>query len=143
MTTLEADFEAKLRGALLADAERLLREEYGPLLKQAAEARFRTYASGNGYDIEHVWEDASEPTIETRGDTVAVRIEWPALTALFEFGVSPHTISGDPLLHFYWEEKDTWVKTEEVDWGSETGGIPEARAIRGALSEIRRALPRP
>jgi len=71
---------------------------------------------------------------------VTLRIEWPGLTALFEWGVSPHTISGNPLLHFYYERIDQWITTDEVNWGSETGGIPESRAIRNAMADIRRLM---
>ncbi len=128
------------REAFLDEIERTFQEEIGPQLKTVAEENWKAYAQRNGYDIDHIWEDASEPVVERDGDTVSVRIEWPELTALFEFGVSPHTIEGNPLLHFYWAEKDRWVQTESVDWGSETGGINESRAIRDAMNTLRRVL---
>ena len=137
---LESGFETKLREALLADAERQLRDEYGPLLKRTARENFEAYATRNDYDIDFIWEEAEGPTITRRRNAVTLRIEWPELTALFEFGVDPHTIEGNPLLHFYWEAKDQWIKTESVDWGSETGGIDESRAIRDAMNELRRLL---
>jgi hypothetical protein len=31
-----------------------------------------------------------------------------------EFGAERHIISGNPLLHFYWEKKNRWVKTPQV-----------------------------
>lgn len=136
---LERAFEAKLREALLADVERQVRKDVGPALKETAEANWKAYAARNDYDISHVWDDA-ELSVSRRRNAVAVRIEWPALTALFEFGVSPHTIDGNPLLHFYWEAKDQWITTESVDWGSETGGIEAARAIRDALDLTERDL---
>ena len=138
MATLDSNFEADLQEAVLDEAERVLREELGPLLIETARENFQAYANANGYDIDHIWTDVDGPTIERRGDTIVMRVEWPALTALFEFGVAPHTIEGNPLLHFYWEAKDQWIKTESVDWGSETGGIPESRAIRNALATLRR-----
>ena len=137
---LESGFETKLREALLADVERQLRDEYGPLLKRTARENFEAYATRNDYDIDFIWEEAKGPTITRRRNAVVLQIEWPELTALFEFGVDPHTIEGNPLLHFYWEAKDQWIKTESVDWGSETGGIDESRAIRDAMNELRRLL---
>lgn len=137
--TLDSDFEAKLQAAVLDDVEQTLKDEIGPQLKQVAEDNFKNYAQANGYDIEHVWQDA-ELSVERGRDSVTVTVEWPGLTALFEFGVDPHTIEGDPLLHFYWEEQDRWVQAEEVNWGSETGGINEAGAIRDAMAQIRRQL---
>jgi len=140
--TLERGFEDDLREAVLADVEQTLRDEIGPELKRAARENFEDYAATNDYDIEHIWQEAVGPIVEATADGVSVRIEWPELTALFEFGVSPHTIEGNPLLHFYWEAKDQWVTTESVEWGSETGGIPESRAIRDALRSIRREVGR-
>lgn len=128
------------REDFLDDIERKFREEIGPKLKRIAKANWKAYAQRNEYDIDHVWEDASEPIVERDGDSVSVRIEWPELTALFEFGVSPHTIEGDPLLHFYYERIDQWITTESVNWGSETGGINESRAIRDAMNQIRRVV---
>ncbi|MEE6210852.1 hypothetical protein U3A55_11905 [Salarchaeum sp. III] len=130
---LDSDFEDDLREALLDDVEARFREEYGPQLKQYAQERWEAYAAENDYDIDHIWEDATL-TVEREGDGVRVRIEWPELTALFEHGVEPHQIRGD--LHFYWDAKDQWIQTDEVNWGSETGGIPESRAIRDALREF-------
>jgi hypothetical protein len=135
MATLDSDFEDKLREALLDDVERWFQEEVGPQLIETARENWRAYADRNGYDIDHIPDDA-ELSVERDDDSVTVRVEFPELTALFEWGVDPHTIEGDPLLHFYWEAKDQWIKTESVDWGSETGGIPEARAIRDALAAV-------
>lgn len=139
MATLESGFESKLREAVLDDAEQQARKEAGPDLLARAQAKWIAYAAEHGYSIEHIWQDAELSVDRTRRG-VTIRIEWPALTALFEFGVSPHTIDGNPLLHFYWAEMDQWVLTESVNWGSRTGGIPESRAIRDSLNEFRREL---
>jgi len=134
---LDSSFERDLQEAVLDDAEQTVRNEVGPQLKQTARENWVAYASRNDYDIDHIWEDATGPIVDRGGDSVSVRIEWPGLTALFEFGVGPHTIEGDPLLHFYYDEIDQWVTTDSVDWGSETGGIPESRAIRDTLRWLR------
>lgn len=131
--TLSDSFEDDLCGAVLDDAERQVRDEIGPRLINVARENWGAYASRNGYDIGHIPGEA-ELSVERSDGAVEARIEWPELTALFELGVDPHTIRGD--LHFYWEEIDQWVKTESVNWGSETGGIPEARAIRDALEQV-------
>ena len=55
-------------------------------------------------------------------------------------------MEGSPLLAFVWESPPQgtrpsgapqFVETQSVNWGSVTGGIEEARAIRGALDYIR------
>ena len=147
--TLESSFEADLRDAVMDDVERTLREEIGPTLKETARENFEAYASRNGYDIGHIWRDAEGPFVSRSGDSVELRIEWPGLTALFEFGVSPHTIEGNPLLAFHWDAPPEgtrppgapeFVVAQEVNWGSVTGGINEARAIRDALDSMRREV---
>lgn len=145
MTTLSAGFESDLRDALLDDAEETA-EDMGDGLKFAAENNFRTYAARQGYDIDHIWQDAKGPSIRRGSRSVDVTVEWPALTALFEYGVSPHTIEGNPLLAFAWKAPPegtrppgapSFVVAESVNWGSVTGGIDESRAIRDALETIR------
>ena len=135
MATLDSGFEDDLRKAILDDVERKARDDIGPRLIRVARENWRAYASRNSYDIDHIPEDA-ELFVDRDDDSVSIRIEWPGLTALFEWGVDPHTIDGNPLLHFYWEKIDQWVTTESVNWGSETGGIPESRAIRDALDQL-------
>lgn len=148
MTQLEPGFEDDLRQAVLDDVERTLRDDLAPAFKQTAQENFEAYADRHDYDIDHIWEDA-ELEIERTDQGVGLRIEWPSLTALFEFGVSPHTIDGNPLLSFIWERPPEGTRppgaprhvvTESVDWGSVTGGIPESRAIRNALQWLRREV---
>ncbi|WP_226043479.1 hypothetical protein [Natrinema sp. DC36] len=133
---LDSSFEDDLREAVLDDVEKKARDDIGPRLIDIARENWQAYASRHDYDIDHIWEDVEGPIVERDGDSVSVRIEWPGLTALFEWGVDPHTIEGNPLLHFYWEAKDSWITTDEVNWGSETGGIPESRAIRDTLDQL-------
>ena len=140
MATLDSSFEDDLREAVLDDVEQKARDEIGPMFLQTARENFGAYAAETDYDIEHIWEDAEGPIVERDGESVSVRVEWPGLTALFEFGVSPHTIEGDPLLHFYYDRIDQWITTDSVNWGSETGGIPESRAIRDAMNWLRREV---
>ncbi|REA00177.1 hypothetical protein DEQ92_20195 [Haloferax sp. Atlit-6N] len=135
---LEADFEDLAEEALLANVAATLRDEYGPLLKDAIKENFKAYAAANDYDISFVWDAASDPVVERTRRSVHLRLEWPGLTALFELGVEPHTITGN--LHFYWAEKDMWIQTDSVNWGSETGGIPESRAIRNGLEDLRQEI---
>lgn len=136
-------FENDLRDALIDDAEDALYNGPNNLafqLLQDAETNFQNYANAHDYDIEHIWQDAKVTDARRTARGASARIEWPPLTSLFEFGVSPHTIRGNPILHFFWAAKNRWVRTEEVNWGSETGGIPESRAIRNAINGFRAKL---
>jgi len=147
MVTLDADFEDQLADALLDDAEEQA-EGIGQDLKDTAEQNFSEYAGRNDYSISHIWSGATGPEVERDPNAVRVSVQWPELTALYEHGVAPHTIRGSPLA-FAWpappggtrpQGAPSFVVADEVNWGSVTGGIPEARAIRNALAEIRREL---
>ena len=159
MTTLESDFEDTLREVVLDEAEKQA-PEIGEELMEIAEEKWRQYAKANDYDIDHVWRDAEGPDV-TRGDReVRIQIRWP-FSSQFEFGVDPHVIeaSDADMLAFPWPEmegvefgntgqtfdevfEETWpiVFFPEVDWGSESGGIPKARAVRDSLRELRGEL---
>ena len=143
MTSLDRGFEDNLREAVLDKAEAQLYGERDNIafdMLSTANDNFRDYAAENDYELESIIESGRVTATERTSQDVSATFEWGPLSGLFEFGVAPHTIDGNPLLHFYWEAKNQWIKTESVNWGSETGGIPESRAIRNALNETRRAL---
>ena len=135
--------ESTLQDSLQDDIETAT-QEMGEALKDEAEANFREYAGRNGYEIDHVWRDSSVGNVSSGPGRASVTVEWPALTAIYEFGAEPHTIKGD--LAFPWAAPPqgtrpsgapSFVQTTEVNWGSVTGGISESRAIRGALNAVR------
>jgi len=147
MTSLP-DFEDKLRDAMLDEAEAEVEAARDQLVADA-EAGFRSYASRNGYDINHIWREVVTDAVDRRRNAVSARVEWPSLTALFEYGVDPHTITGNPLLAFNWPSPPqgtrppgapSYVVAESVNWGSVTGGIDASRAIRNALDGVRADL---
>lgn len=141
MAELEQAFEAKAREAFAEEIHDAVIDDPGNLafeFRQMVVENFRDYARRNDYDLDGVIDDVRVLDAERRADGVSVTIGTDdGLIGLFEFGVAPHTIEGNPLLHFYWEEADTWIQTESVEWGSETGGIPEARAFRDAMHKWR------
>jgi hypothetical protein len=132
------------RQALLDGVEQTMVGARGNLVFQSVQRVHEAidgYAASNSYDLNFFSETFSG--VDYQRDRTSIRIEWSwagDLPMFYEFGVSPHTIEGDPLLHFYWEEIDQWIQTESVEWGSETGGIPESRAVRDSLNWLRREV---
>jgi len=159
MTTLEMSFEDDLEQALLDDVHRKASGIEGMMMLMA-ETNWRRYANENGYDIDHIWKDA-ESSIQREADAITISAEWP-FSAQFEHGVEPHTIEATnadflkfpwpdapeevkDMFRSQWENPDSFLEEPivlfpKVNWGSETGGIPAARAVRNMLREIRGEL---
>lgn len=160
MATLESGFEDKLQKALLDEIEQKFIGEEANLAYQFVElvhTRLRAYAERNGYDVEGTIESLQAPELTRSGNRVTVRVGWAdEQMARWEFGVSEHTIDGDPVLSFVWQDPPQWVR-EEFDQARGGGGqfasgwhvflpevdhpgIPESRAIRDSLHALRRVM---
>ena len=159
MTTLDNGFEDGLKQSLLDDVERKASGIAG-MMRLIAETNWQAYADRNGYDIDHIWRDA-EVEFDRTPDAIEISGEWP-FSAQFEHGVEPHTIEATnaDFLKFPWPNAPEEVKEQfrpqwenpnsfleepivlfkKVNWGSETGGIPAARAVRDMLRELRGEL---
>lgn len=146
MTTLDG-FEEAAKEALLDEVEDQMPDTTDRLV-EIAESNWRQYASRKGYDISLIWDDLTKSQVKRGRNSVSQRITWP-FSGLFEFGVAPHVIEGNPYLSFTWPAPPEGtrppgapkhVKTQSVNWGSVTGGIDESRAIRDALLQFRGEL---
>jgi hypothetical protein len=148
VTTIDG-FEDALREDLMDQAEAEVAERRDQLAQESGD-RFDAYASRQGYDIGFIADGIETSSVERRGNRVSATVSWPGLTALFEYGVDPFTLSasGDQLA-FLWASPPegtrppgapSFVVSESVNWGSVTGGIPEARAIRTALQVVGQAM---
>lgn len=117
-------------GALSAELIRQLDAELtgrNGLAQQAIQRSHRRLREYDEYQTESVID--SLRVIEARADPEAGEItlawEWTHPAAeFFEYGTSDHTIHGDPVLSFVWEERHDppeWVK-EEFDQARGEGG---------------------
>jgi len=160
MTTLASDFEDSLRDAVLDEVEHELTGRQANLVFQFVElvhSNLRSYGKRQGYDVESTIDSLGTPVVDRSGDTISVTVGWVSeQMSRWEFGVSPHTIDGNPILSFVWENPPDWVR-EEFDQARGAGGqfesgwrvffpsvdhpgIPESRAIRDALNGLQQVL---
>lgn len=152
--TLANDFEAQLEQALLDDAWDAIDGPDG-LAQQAVDQShklLRAYGSRNDYDVESIIDSLVGPVVERRKHAVTVRYGWAHPAAPhFEFGTSDHTVRGNPILSFVWEDPPDWIAREFEQEGDgyrvflpevEVAGLPESRFVREGFAWLRREVTR-
>jgi hypothetical protein len=145
MTTIDG-FEDALREDLLEQAKAEVAERRDQLAQESGD-RFDAYASRHGYDIGFLADGIETSSVERSGNRVSATVSWPNYSSIFEYGVEPFTMRGDFAFPWLSPPQGTrppgapsFVVTDEINWGSVTGGIPEARAIRTALQVAGQAM---
>jgi len=144
--TLDRDFEDKVRDGVLNTTLQQVRETWVPAMVAQSHERLRQYGGANDYDVEPIIAALNQPRVTRDGDRIVARWGWSHQAApFFAAGVSPHTIEGDPILSFVWEDAPAGVRemfsdTERVDGDPrvffrsvEHPGIPASHFVRRGL----------
>jgi hypothetical protein len=155
MTTLESGFKRQLREALLDDVEAAFVADDGPVWGAVERSHdiLREYGRRNDYDVGPIIEALSEPAITRTERSVRAYWGWfhPAAPH-FEFGSSDHTVNGDSVLSFIWEDAppeihEMFPDTQRKDGDPrvffpsvEVAGLPESRFVRKGLAWLRREV---
>ena len=145
MATLERGFEDNLQDALLDAAEHELVGKRDNLVFQAIQQSheaLRDYADQYP-GIESIIESLGEVDVDRTESGITVHYGWEHPAApYFAFGTSEHTIDGDPVLSFVWEDPPEWVQEEFEQEGDgyrvffdsvDVSGIDETRFVRVGL----------
>ena len=149
---IQGDFEGDLEAAALDAAAVELLGSDGALTNAIEQAHsvLRGYGSQYDYDVEPIIESLQEPELVETSSGIRIQWGWEHEAApYFEWGVSEHTIDGDPILSFVWEDPPAWVEEEfepegdgyRVFFGSvDHPGLPEARFARSVLDFLRQEV---
>lgn len=147
--TLSRDFEDQLREDILDQLEDELPEQLEDVIERSHE-RLRDFGSQYDYSVEPIIESLQEPEIRRERDRIIVEWGWTHEAApYFEFGTSDHTIDGNDVLSFVWEDPPEWVTQEFKQEGDgyrvffrsvEVSGVKETRFVRAGLQWLERNL---
>lgn len=149
--TLEAEFQEKARQAMLRS---VAEEVSGPDgLLQAAIERSQATLRSSEYDLESIADSLVVPRsgsiLDAERNRVYVEWGWTHEAAqYFEFGTSEHTIQGQPVLAFVWEDAPQGVVDQfggeeppQVFFSEVTvEGVDELRFTRRGIERLRAEL---
>jgi hypothetical protein len=144
-------FEADAQAALLDAAERELVGRTGNLVFQAIQRShevLRSVGATEEYDIEPIIDSLGEVEVNRTDGAITARWGWTHEAApFFEFGTRPHTVEGDPVLAFRWEDAPPEVREQFAETfpvvffqSVDVDGIEEAAFVRAGLSYLRQQL---
>jgi hypothetical protein len=141
---------------LIGDIKQRMAGGRGNLLFQAVRVghgTLRSYGSRNDYAVDPITETVEVVDASVQGRSFEARVAWTHEAAkYFQFGVSPHTIDGNPILSFIWEDapreiREMFSHTERVDGDPRVffqsvdhPGIPESRYVNAAMNWLRQEL---
>ncbi|MFC4549382.1 MULTISPECIES: hypothetical protein [Halorussus] len=153
---LDSSFEDDLREAVLDEAEHELIGKQGNLVHEAVQFthdRLREYGREFDYRVDSIIDSFGGVEVDRSANRLTIRWGWTHEAMVYlEFGTSDHTIEGDPVLSFVWEERHNppeWVREEFDQEGNgyrvflpevEVAGVKETRAARDALNWLRREV---
>ena len=152
-TTASASFTVEGPEPVLDDAERKLVGESRPLVYQAmrvSHGTLRSYAGRTDYDVEPIAESFQTPEVSRSDTELTVTWRWDHPAAVFMTnGTSDHTIHGDPILSFIWEDPPASAREQWPEEGDgvrvfveqvSVSGLPQSRFVQAGLEWLRQEV---
>lgn len=145
-----ASFSLEGPEPFLDDAEHELVGKANPVLFQAIRVShgiLRSYGSRNDYDVEPIIDSLEQPDVERSDGQLTIRWSWDHDAAVyFNAGTSDHTIHGDPVLVFVFDESEYPYLEEMFPDGTAflpdvtVSGLPESRFVQAGLEWLRQEI---
>jgi len=113
---------------------------------QESHDRLRAAGDANDYDVEPIIESLELVEADESGGEIRWGWSHPA-AEYFEFGTSPHTIDGDPVLSFVWDDPPADIAAQFESEGDgvrvffssvDVAGIVETRFVRAGVEYLAR-----
>lgn len=152
-TTASATFSMTGPKPVLDDAESRLVGQSRPLVYQAmrvSHGTLRSYAGRTDYDVGAIEDSFQEPERNRSNGELTVTWGWDHPAALFmNNGTSDHTIHGDPVLSFIWENPPASAREQWPEEGDgvrvfvekvSVSGLPESRFVEAGLEWLRQEV---
>ncbi|MDQ2052843.1 hypothetical protein RBH26_20590 [Natronolimnohabitans sp. A-GB9] len=149
-TTASASFSLEGPEPILDDAESRLVGEANPLVFQAvrvSHGALRSYGSRNDYDTDPIEDSFAGVEVDRSGGELTVTWCWDHEAAVFfNNGTSDHTIHGDPVLAFRFDESEYPYLAEMFPDGTaflpevNVSGLPQSRFVQAGLEWLRQEV---
>ncbi|QLG47896.1 hypothetical protein [Natrinema halophilum] len=149
-TTASASFSMGGPKPLIDDAEHRLVGQQGSLIFAAvrvSHGTLRSYASRTDYDAEPIIDSFAGVDVDRTDTGITVTWEWDHPAAVyFNAGTSDHTIEGDPVLAFVFDESEYPGLAEMFPGGTaflpevDVSGLPESRFVQAGLEWLRQEV---
>jgi len=153
---LDTSFERDAGEALLDEAEHHLVGKQDNLIHQTVQ-RSHDVLEANGqrhdYNVGPVIDSFDGVDVQRSGRELTITYGWSHPAApYFSFGTSDHTVEGDPILSFIWEDapqgvREMFPNTERQNGDPrvffesvDVAGLPESRFMRTAIEWLRAEL---
>lgn len=120
---------------------------------RVAHGSLRSYGKRHDYSVEPITETVEIQDVRQGQQSLSADIVWTHDAAQhFQFGVSPHTIDGNPILSFIWEDapqgvREMFADTERVGGDPRVffrsvnhPGIPASRFVQAGMNWLRQEV---
>jgi len=151
-----ATFSVEGPGPALDAVERQLVGKRRPIVFQAirvSHGSLRSYGSRNEYAVEPIVESLMLPEVDRDGSEISVTWGWDHEAAeYFDRGASDHTVNGDSVISFIWQDAPSSIHDMFPDTEREGGdprvffqsvevsGLPASRFVLAGIEWLRQEL---